>query len=111
MSDHMSEHQKVIEQALTRLYQRIQQPSAVDKIHYNAALKAARNLRHKGNEKVAGPATNPSPLEGATIAEVQALVEQDKVDVQRALEHERTADFPRKTLIAWLERFQEEENE
>lgn len=109
----MTEHQKVIEQALTRLYQRIQLPSASDKIHYRAALKAVKALEapqkpSAAQQRPATPNTPPNPLEGATVAQVQALVEQGKVTAAKALAYENGAEFPRKTLIGWLESFEED---
>lgn len=107
----MSEHHKVIKQALTRLYQRIDLPTATDRIHYRTALKAVDDLdapksKAKAEEK---PEEPKHPLEGANVATVQALVEQGKVSAAEALEYEQRSDFPRKTLVAWLEAALEDE--
>lgn len=108
----MTETQKVIKQALTRLYQRIDLPTATDNIHYRAALAAVGSLERsqkasKAQEAPAPTETPANPLEGATVAAVQALVEQGKVSAQEALDYEEGTPFPRKTLLTWLESYSE----
>lgn len=101
----MTEHQKVIEQALTRLYQRIQLPSAADKIHYNAALKAVRSLPEARRQPpvTARPQESTEKITDLTVPQVQAAVESGKLSAEVALLAEKASEFPRKTLLNWLE--------
>ena len=106
----MKEHLQVIEQALTRLYRRIDQPTATDSMHHRVAMKAVRSLRggQEAPTKAEATQTPANPVTGATVAQVQALVEQGKLSAQDALAFERQSDFPRKTLIGWLEQYEED---
>lgn len=112
----MQEHLKVIEQALTRLYQRIDAPTATDKVHFTAATKAVADLRRRSTPKPL-PEPRPEPLPGPLdvtqlkVAEVQAAVERGEVSAADALAAERASEFGRKTLIAWLEDRLEEEHD
>lgn len=115
----MSEKQKVIQQALKRLYQRIDMPTASDKIHFRAAMAAAgaKEEAPGAPERPAKPqreqeaAQAPEhPLKGATVAQVQALVESGEVTASEALDHEQSAEFPRKTLMAWLQEYEEDQD-
>lgn len=116
----MQEHLKVIEQALTRLYQRVDAPTATDKVHFTAATKAVADLRRRSTP---GPLPEPldvtvaqegagvKPVDGLTVAQVQAAVESGAIAAADALRRERESGFPRKTLIAWLEDRLEEEHD
>lgn len=108
----MQEHLKVIEQALTRLYQRIDAPTATDKVHFTAATKAAADLRRRSTPEPL-PETPSGPLDVTQlkVAEVQAAVERGEVSAADALAAERASEFGRKTLIAWLEDRLEEEHD
>lgn len=107
----MKEHLQVIEQALNRLYKRIHQPTATDSMHHRVALKAVRSLRggQEAPQKAEAPQAPANPVTSATVAQVQALVEQGKLTAADALAFEREGDFPRKTLISWLEQYEEDE--
>lgn len=112
----MQEHLKVIEQALTRLYQRIDAPTATDKVHFTAATKAAADLRRRSTpeplpEPPSGPPSGPLDVTQLKVAEVQAAVERGEVSAADALAAERASEFGRKTLIAWLEDRLEEEHD
>lgn|SRR5690606_29202851 len=108
----MQEHLKVIEQALTRLYQRIDAPTATDKVHFTAATKAAADLRRRSTpEPLPEPLPGPLDVTQLKVAEVQAAVERGEVSAADALAAERASEFGRKTLIAWLEDRLEEEHD
>lgn len=112
----MQEHLKVIEQALTRLYQRVDAPTATDKVHFTAATKAVADLRRRStpkplSEPPSGPLPEPLDVTQLKVAEVQAAVERGEVSAADALAAERASEFGRKTLIAWLEDRLEEEHD
>lgn len=116
----MQEHLKVIEQALTRLYQRIDAPTATDKVHFTAATKAVADLRRRSTPKplpeplpepLSEPLPEPLDVTQLKVAEVQAAVERGEVSAADALAAERASEFGRKTLIAWLEDRLEEEHD
>lgn len=112
----MQEHLKVIEQALTRLYQRVDAPTATDKVHFTAATKAVADLRRRSTpeplpEPPSGPLPEPLDVTQLKVAEVQAAVERGEVSAADALAAERASEFGRKTLIAWLEDRLEEEHD
>jgi len=108
----MQEHLKVIEQALTRLYQRVDAPTATDKVHFTAATKAVADLRRRSTPKPPSePPSGPLDVTQLKVAEVQAAVERGEVSAADALAAERASEFGRKTLIAWLEDRLEEEHD
>lgn len=101
----MNQDRQAIETALTRLYQRINMPTATDA----AALRIARKIVNKyipdsGAETEVEPVP-AHPLEGLSQREVRELVEAGEFDAQAALDYELAQESPRKTITPWLEEF------
>ena len=92
----MNEHVKVIDETLTRLYQRIETPSGSDALRLRVARKALAHLADAEEE--------PSALDltGMNVAQVQAAVEAGRISARDALTQE-TNGAKRKTLAAWLD--------
>jgi len=107
----MSEHEKVVRDTLTRLYQRIDGPTAVDAAAYRIALTAVGELV-KGDKAAARrlkptPDADPKPQVGEEYYEtlsakaVVEAVDDGLITAAEALELEN-AGKQRVKLTAWL---------
>lgn len=89
----MSNHKKVVTDVIDHFYARLPNPLASDAERRRIALLALDQME---------PEDTGTPLEGATVSEVQTLVGEGVVTPGDALAYEQ-AHGERTTLIAWLE--------